>query len=604
MGRLLFLFLFFVLNVGWIRLGPSGGTFTYFTFLNGNSVITGNESSAYITNNNGKSWKKISQGGIVRHLPASNYLVSFDVDDEIFLSKDSGANWEKRFEFTHILPDLSSSASDELHALVYDGNLSFYVSNDFGMTWSAKSIVVADLYTRDVRIVESGNDVYAVVGARIFRSENSGSSWKKLGNAGLPCCPIVLSFEIDKNNPKVFYISTKLGIFKSVNAGNSWVKIKDGSFASLAIHPKESQTLYAVGSRKNYSAVPTAIKSIDGGKSWKTLRMPSRIFTEVSINPFVPNSLLVAAEDYGILKSENDGASWTSANNGLNSLSLYQLQLSPKGFVTRSNTSMLFSQDGKKWLNTTGAQFTRAISIVSNKNASVATTCCPNKTLVSYNGLNWHILPQGEKDPSFISIDAIKPRTIYLFSNYSGRKTDDDGRTWKPISIKDIKFQGINYITAFSTGNDADTLLVGTFNGTFYRSVDGGKSWKKSIPGGAEIYEITSDPKNSDVIYVGAIVGASSLEKRPVLFRTSDAGSHWEIISDPTPGGLRINPSNTSEIVAVNPQLLISHDSGKTWNNFSPELNSVDAIYDLMFDSKDPRKVYVATSSGIFSTSY
>ncbi len=603
MRRILLVSLFFAINVGWVREGPTGGTFSYFTFLNGNSVIAGNENTAYITNNNGKFWKKIPQGGTIRLLPNTGYLVSFGFLGDIFLSKDSGANWEKRFEFLQIggdLLDLTSSASDELHALSYDGALRFYVSNDLGMTWLAKSTVGSSLFTRSVRLVESGNKIYAVVGSKIFQSENSGSSWKKLVNAGLPCCPIVLSLDIDTNNPKTLYICTKVGIFKSTNGGNSWQKIRDGSFTSLSIHPKESQTLYVVGSRQKYSSVPTAIKSTDGGKSWTTLRLPSRVFTKIGINPFMPTNVFVAAEDYGILKSENDGASWTATNNGVNSLNLYQLQLSPKGFVARGNRLMLFSSDGKKWLNTTGVQFNKAVHIVSNKNASVAQICCPEKTLVSYNGLNWQTLHQGEPH-AFSAVDAKKPRSIYIFSEYSGMKTDDSGHTWKSIFVKGIKYHGLDYITALSVGNEADSLLIGTFEGNFYRSVDGGKSWKKSTPGGAEIYEITNDPNNSSVIYVGGIVGGSSLEKRPVLFRTSDAGNKWETVSDPSPSGLRINPSNTSEIVAVNPVLLISRDAGKTWNNFTPELNSVDAIYDFVFDPKDPSKVHVSTSNGIFS---
>ena len=444
-------------------------TFFDFVFLNGNSIIAGGDewSASYLTNNNGKSWKKVSRDGIIRGFPATGYLVKFNYLDDVSLSKDNGATWEKKSAIpgARIL-DLSVSNSNELYALVSDyTDVRFYLSTDLGNTWQNKSTITASFDLYHTKIVVSNNKIYAVVGSKIFLSENAGSSWKKLGNTGLPCCPIVSSLGIDSYTAKTLYISTKVGIFKSINGGNSWQKIRDGSFTSLSIHPTEKDTLYAVGPDK-IIAIPSAIKSTDGGKSFTTLRLRSRVFTEIGINPYLPNNVFVAAEDYGILKSENDGASWTATNNGVNSLNLYQLQLSPKGFVARGNRLMLFSSDGKKWLNTTGVQFNKAVYIVSNKNASVAQICCPEKTLVSYNGLNWQTLHQGEPH-AFIAVDAKKPRTSYIFSEYSGMKTEDSGHTWKSISVKDIKYHGLNYITALSTGIEADTLLVGQSMGHF-----------------------------------------------------------------------------------------------------------------------------------------
>jgi len=105
-------------------------------------------------------------------------------------------------------------------------------------------------------------------------------------SSGLPRA--VLDIEIDRNNPKLIYVTTHIhGVFKTINGGNTWEQLDDKGTGlprtgmyDIDIDPLDSNTLYTTalcGELPDYMMAPGienlegscgVYKSVDGGENW------------------------------------------------------------------------------------------------------------------------------------------------------------------------------------------------------------------------------------------------------------------------------------------------------------------------------------------------
>ena len=106
---------------------------------------------------------------------------------------------------------------------------------------------------------------YATAHAGLFRSEDSGATWKGL-HRSLKSWN-VLDLAIDPADPRTLYAGTAIGIYKSADAGGSWVLANPDLYVSaLALDPRSPSVLYAGTSMG-------VLKSVDGGTRWAPVQM-------------------------------------------------------------------------------------------------------------------------------------------------------------------------------------------------------------------------------------------------------------------------------------------------------------------------------------------
>lgn len=203
-------------------------------------------------------------------------------------------------------------------------------------------------------------------------------------------------------------------------------------------------------------------------------------------------------------------------------------------------------------------------------------------------------------------------------------KSTDGGKTWTKAGLADTHI--ISRIVV--DPHNPKIVYVAAMGHVFganpergvYKSVDGGKTWKKILyvnPHTGAI-ELVMDPKNPHVLYAGMWQAYrrhwtfSSGGPGSGIYKTTDGGAHWTNITH-NKGlpkgifgrvGLAVAPSNPDVVYTIVQAkykgqaggLFRSTDAGKTWKliNNSMDLTQRAFYYSRVYvDPKDPNTIYL-----------
>jgi photosystem II stability/assembly factor-like uncharacterized protein len=215
----------------------------------------------------------------------------------------------------------------------------------------------------------------------------------------------------------------------------------------------------------------------------------------------------------------------------------------------------------------------------------------------SYAGLRWRDIGpfRGGRTVGAAGI-AGQPNVFYIGVNNGGVwKTDDFGRTWKPI-FDDQPTGSIGTIAI--APSDPNTIYVGSGEGLqrpdlstgdgMYKSTDGGKTWRHlGLRDGQQIPAILVDPRNPNRLFVAVLGHPYGPNSERGVFRSTDGGLTWQkvLYKDERTGAidLAFDPRNPETVYAVlwqaeqapwengafsgaNSGLFKSTDGGTTWN--------------------------------------
>ncbi len=174
------------------------------------------------------------------------------------------------------------------------------------------------------------------IGDGLYKSEDAGESWKKVG---LEKSEHISKIVIDPKNSNIVYVSVPgelwgdsedRGLYKTVDGGNTWSKIlyideKTGC-ADIVMDPNNANVLYASMwqfRRTAYSfnsggQSSGLYKSVDGGMNWDRI---DKAFTDdellgricLAISPSDPKHIYAIAEskNTGLFESLDAGNTWT-----------------------------------------------------------------------------------------------------------------------------------------------------------------------------------------------------------------------------------------------------------------------------------------------------
>jgi len=194
------------------------------------------------------------------------------------------------------------------------------------------------------------------------------------------------------------------------------------------------------------------------------------------------------------------------------------------------------------------------------------------------------------------AIDVVQknPAIIFVGTASGGLwKTTSGGISWTPVfdtlpvsSIGAVRIdQNIPDIIWVGTGEGNPRNSQNSGNGV-YKSIDGGKTWfHMGLDGTRNIHRIIIDPRNSDVVYVGAQGSAWGDSKERGVFKTTDGGKTWKKILyvDERTGvaDLVMDPTNPNKLICAlwefrrepwffksggkGSGIYITFDGGSTW---------------------------------------
>ncbi len=255
-------------------------------------------------------------------------------------------------------------------------------------------------------------------------------------------------------------------------------------------------------------------------------------------------------------------------------------------------------------------------------------------------GRTWHALMQHEGAASVGALD-IAPSNSKIIYVGTGQvalrydiiagdgvyKTEDDGKTWKNVGLKDTRHIGRILVDS----KDPQKVLVAamghTFNANKERGVfltnDGGKTWKKVlyVDENTGAVDLASDPEHPSVVYAALW----QMRMHPWLdyyitqtgpgsgiYKSKDGGEHWtKLSSHGLPKGnygrigLGVAPGSGGKIVyttIIAPKgksgLYKSNDGGANWKLVNDNGSLANSYFSrITVDPHNPNTVYVMDRS-------
>jgi photosystem II stability/assembly factor-like uncharacterized protein len=352
---------------------------------------------------------------------------------------------------------------------------------DMAVSVSDSNLVYSTDYGRVLRTTDGGKNWQAVYSTRREDGTFAGRGLENTTNYGV---------HFDPFDAKRMFISyTDIGPFRSENGGESWIPAKDGIPAKwrntaywMVFDPAVRGRMWAAMSGQHDLPEPKTWRkkspssweggiciSEDGGKTWRvsSAGMPPAATTHIVLDPQSPPDarvLYVAAFGRGVYKSLDGGKTWTLKNNGISGSEPFAYRLTLDATGTVYLVIARRSTDGEVGNEEDGALYR------SSDGAEHWTRI---------------LLPSGVNGPRGLAVDPRNAKRLYLAA-------------W---------------------GRNLPHHAEG---GGVYLSEDGGKSWKASWTRDQHVYDVTIDPKHSDVVYAAGYESS--------VWRSGDKGKTWKRI--------------------------------------------------------------------------
>jgi photosystem II stability/assembly factor-like uncharacterized protein len=490
----------------------------------------------------------------------------------IFRSTDGGKNWQKV-----LYKDANTGGADVL------------------IDPSNPQIVYASLWEARLGPWEDSNSYESTVGG-LFKSTDGGNTWNKI-TKGLPDNLVQVHLALAASQPSrlfvVFSTTEKssygsgkgLGFYRSDDSGESWSKITDdgrpamkiggGDLSMIKVDPKNPDVVY--------STSIVTVKSMDGGKTWKSIRGApgGDDYQNLWINSNDPNIILSVA-DQGAVITVNGGETWSSWYN------------QPTAQLYHVATTNEFP-----YKVCAGQQESGSLCIASRGNYGEIT--------------NWDWKPAGVIEYGYVAPDPLNPSIIYGAGRNEVSKLDTvtgQIQNISPIPIRGEKYRTERSEPIMFSPLDSHTMFYAS--NYLFKTVNGGQTWETISPDLARkdpgipqslgsmaakdakaakqrgaIYSLALSHKNINTIWAGTDDG--------MIWITHDGGKSWSDITPPQLSGwskvTQLEASHFDDMTAyasvsrfriddLHPYIYRTHDGGKTWQPIAAGLpdSPVDTV--------------------------
>jgi len=521
-------------------------------------------------------------------------------------------------------------------------------TTDFGNTWNpifddqptgsvgALAVAPSDPNTIYVGSGEGLQRPDLATGDGIYKSTDAGKSWTHLG---LRDAQQITAILVDPKDPNRVFVAAEghpygpnaeRGVFRSTDGGQTFQKVlykdENTGAADLAFDPANPQAIYAalwaarvapweVRSGESFiSAGSGLFKSTDGGSNWRSLTKGLPAADDglarigIAVSHTEPNRLYASVEarkNGGVYRSDDSGESWRQVNadrriggRGPGAAGIAVAPDNPEVIYVANTTTWKSTDGGKTFLGFKGApggdDYQRIW--ISAENPQMIALSSDQGAVISVNGgatwSSWYNQPTAQF--YHVTTDNRFPYGVYGAQQESGSVATQSRSDYGEITFRDWHLIGI-----FEYGYIAvDPLDPNILYGDWLTRT------KQDI---GEYAKVTPEPiRRGEYRYARTLpVVFSPLEPHTlyfaanVLFKTTDAGNSWQVISrDLTRESYEI-PANLGVFAASDPEkgkhrgviyavapsfkefdtiwagtddglIHITRDGGKNWQNVTP----------------------------------
>jgi photosystem II stability/assembly factor-like uncharacterized protein len=474
----------------------------------------------------------------------------------IWESENAGRTWRPIFDAQPIASIGAIAVAPSNPRILYAGSgeadmrsdISYgngmYKSADGGKTWTA--VGLADSRQIGRILVDPGDPdrvFVAVLGhgygpnpeRGVYRSKDGGKSWKKVLGKDDDTGAIDLAF--DPRNPKTIFASLwqtrrppwntyppsngpGSGLYRSSDGGEGWKEVRGNGLPSerlgrigIAFAPSEPGRLYALVDAKEGGLYA----SKDGGGSWTRASSDSRIwgrgwyFGGVTVDPKDPDAVYVC--NTAVYRSNDGGKTFVPIKGAPGGDDYHELWIDPKDsrrMIVASDQGAVVSVDGAKtwssWYNQPTAQF-------------------------------YHV-----------ATDDRFPFWIYGAQQDSGAAATPSRTDYGTILLRDWRPIAVGGENGYIAPDPTDAnILWGGAAGRFDQTTLQEQNLDPTLgyPGGYRstwTLPLTFSPRDPKALYYS----------NQFLFKTTDAGAHWEKISQDL---TRENPAVPANLDAISAKI-------------------------------------------------
>ena len=581
-------------SVGAIAVAPSNSNIIYVGM--GEACLRANIShgdGVYKSVDAGKSWVNIGlrdtqQIGKIRIDPGNPDVVyvaavghPYGPNEErgVFRSRDGGKSWQKVLYINEKTGAVDLALDPRNPLMIY------------ATTWQ--------VLRTPWGITSSGP------GSGIYKTTDGGETWTQL-RGGLPKGDKgKIGVAVSPVNPNRIWATVEAedgGIYRSDDAGKSWnllndhfeVRARQYYYGHIFADPLQADTVYTFSSK-------SFLKSIDGGKTYKSVETPHGDYHDLWIDPN-DNQRMIDGDDGGADISFDGGKSWSSEMN----------QATAQFYAVSTDNDFPYHVYGAQQDNTT-------VAIASRTSGSgIAVT-------------DWYEVGGGES--GYVVPDPQDPNVVYAGA-FWGLLTRYDHRTHalRNISVwpdlpggrtaaqMKYRFQW-TYPIAISP---VDPGVVYTGANVLFRSINRGQNWEEISPdltrndkareseGRLEdiystIFSLAPSPVENGVIWTGSDDG--------LIHLTKDGGKTWTNVTPPTiQPWTRINiieasphdvrtayvAANRYQLDDFRPYIYRTHDFGKTWTLVTSGIPVDTFVRSVRQDRVRPDLLYAGTETGVY----
>jgi len=509
----------------------------------------------------------------------------------------------------------------------------------------------------------------------VYKTTDGGQNWNRIWYGD----NLARYIWIHPDNHDLIYVSTGIfdreaansdpvtldpggvGILRSYDGGNNWEVLgPENGFqedelyiGSLFMHPEDPNILIAAAGNDTYqTALGRDLGAIyltdDGGDTWdRVLALNNASVVEMCLgNPDV----IYAGSVSGVYRSNDGGNNWTEIGGRLwgseDTIAGFpiDLQCDPRDpmriFVNNYIGGNLLSEDGGVTWRVSSKGYTGAlmaqIDVAKNNSALVFSSSRMGMFTSDDGGANWTgtafepaRLPEG----IVVSVDTFDPDhilTVFIEGNTDIMQSRDGGKSWSAVTtgvwdgsqgregiVTNIVFSPYDRNLVFATAG-AHRCYIGAKvceempGYGILRSVDGGTNWSRTSLTSEQVFDI----KVVSETLAYAVVFPN------ILYRSTDDGQTWQIVSQdissqlpsspnadpdsislPVMVSIAVDPTNGDKLFAgfMYGGLLVSSDRGQSWKVSASGLPPETSILNIEVDAMHPGLIYLGSpDSGVF----